>query len=142
MVNHNKGRNAGKGPKKYAQKGPTGSNFASRKYDKKSDERSFRPSRFADRDSDNRAPRVTMHETECSSCGRDCRVPFRPSGEKPVYCSDCFQKDNDRSKNNQPRAFTKDNFKAPKFKQASPSSITSEQFEILNAKLDKILDRL
>ncbi len=32
----------------------------------------------------------------CDNCGRDCQVPFRPSGEKPVYCSDCFDKTSDR----------------------------------------------
>jgi CxxC-x17-CxxC domain-containing protein len=26
----------------------------------------------------------------CSSCGTECKVPFRPSGEKPVFCSNCF----------------------------------------------------
>jgi CxxC-x17-CxxC domain-containing protein len=32
-----------------------------------------------------------MHTTTCSSCGRDAQVPFVPRGDKPVYCSDCFQ---------------------------------------------------
>jgi CxxC-x17-CxxC domain-containing protein len=31
-----------------------------------------------------------MHEATCSSCGNVARVPFRPRGDKPVYCSDCF----------------------------------------------------
>ncbi len=31
-----------------------------------------------------------MYTATCSSCGREARVPFRPSGAKPVYCSDCF----------------------------------------------------
>ncbi len=31
-----------------------------------------------------------MFSATCSSCGREARVPFRPSGSKPVYCSDCF----------------------------------------------------
>jgi CxxC-x17-CxxC domain-containing protein len=34
-------------------------------------------------------PRETFSAT-CSSCGREAQVPFRPSGTKPVYCSDCF----------------------------------------------------
>jgi CxxC-x17-CxxC domain-containing protein len=33
-----------------------------------------------------------MFSVQCSSCGRDAQVPFRPSGDKPVYCSDCFEK--------------------------------------------------
>lgn len=34
--------------------------------------------------------RPTMHQAVCDECGRDCEVPFRPSGDKPVYCSTCF----------------------------------------------------
>ena len=26
----------------------------------------------------------------CADCGREAQVPFRPSGVRPVYCSDCF----------------------------------------------------
>lgn len=26
----------------------------------------------------------------CASCGIDATVPFRPRGDRPVYCSDCF----------------------------------------------------
>ena len=33
-----------------------------------------------------------MFNATCSSCGKEARVPFQPSGDKPVYCSDCFQK--------------------------------------------------
>lgn len=33
----------------------------------------------------------TMYPATCSACGKTCQVPFQPSGEKPVYCSDCFQ---------------------------------------------------
>jgi CxxC-x17-CxxC domain-containing protein len=32
-----------------------------------------------------------MYSATCSSCGREAQVPFRPSGNKPVYCSDCFR---------------------------------------------------
>ena len=31
-----------------------------------------------------------MFSATCSNCGREALVPFRPSGAKPVYCSDCF----------------------------------------------------
>lgn len=31
----------------------------------------------------------------CSTCGKSCEVPFRPNGEKPVYCSACFGKSRD-----------------------------------------------
>ena len=26
----------------------------------------------------------------CSNCGKDTEVPFRPRGDRPVYCSECF----------------------------------------------------
>ena len=37
-----------------------------------------------------RGPRQ-MFSATCSSCGKEAQVPFQPSGDKPVYCSDCFQ---------------------------------------------------
>ncbi len=33
-----------------------------------------------------------MHPVVCAECGKDTTVPFRPSGDRPVYCSDCFSK--------------------------------------------------
>ncbi len=33
-----------------------------------------------------------MHPAVCAQCGKDTEVPFRPSGDRPVYCSDCFSK--------------------------------------------------
>jgi CxxC-x17-CxxC domain-containing protein len=32
-----------------------------------------------------------MFSATCSSCGKEALVPFQPSGDKPVYCSECFQ---------------------------------------------------
>jgi CxxC-x17-CxxC domain-containing protein len=32
-----------------------------------------------------------MHTAVCASCGGEAQVPFVPRGDKPVYCSDCFQ---------------------------------------------------
>jgi len=37
-----------------------------------------------------RGPRE-MFTATCSSCGNEAQVPFQPSGDKPVYCSACFQ---------------------------------------------------
>jgi len=33
-----------------------------------------------------------MHDAVCSDCGQQTQVPFKPSGDRPVYCRDCFQK--------------------------------------------------
>jgi len=31
-----------------------------------------------------------MHKATCSECGAACEVPFRPTGDRPIYCSTCF----------------------------------------------------
>ncbi len=31
-----------------------------------------------------------MFTATCADCGKPCQVPFRPTGEKPVFCNDCF----------------------------------------------------
>ena len=36
--------------------------------------------------------RPTLHKAVCHDCGRECEVPFRPTGSKPVFCRDCFAK--------------------------------------------------
>lgn len=30
-------------------------------------------------------------EVPCAGCGHTARVPFRPRGDKPVYCNYCFK---------------------------------------------------
>lgn len=32
-------------------------------------------------------------KTSCSKCHKACEVPFRPNGKKPVFCKDCFVRD-------------------------------------------------
>jgi CxxC-x17-CxxC domain-containing protein len=49
-------------------------------------------------DSYSRAPRE-MHSATCASCGKEAQVPFVPRGDKPVYCSDCFQQQRQSSSN-------------------------------------------
>ena len=38
-----------------------------------------------------------MHEVTCSECGKQTEVPFRPSGDRPVYCRDCFSQGDRRN---------------------------------------------
>jgi len=54
-------------------------------------------SRFGggDRRSNDRG-QVTMHPAICNKCGKECEVPFRPTGDKPIYCNDCFSANRDR----------------------------------------------
>jgi len=68
-------------------------------------------------------PRPEMHDVTCDKCHKQCQVPFRPSGDKPVYCSACFEG------NGNSRAETR----------GSSSGISAEQFNQINTKLDKIL---
>ncbi|MBI1834020.1 MAG: hypothetical protein HYR90_04320 [Candidatus Andersenbacteria bacterium] len=37
-------------------------------------------------------PAREMHDATCAECGNATQVPFKPSGERPVYCRDCFAK--------------------------------------------------
>ena len=32
-----------------------------------------------------------MHSAVCAECGVETQVPFKPTGERPVYCNDCFR---------------------------------------------------
>lgn len=34
----------------------------------------------------------SMHKAICSECGSPCELPFRPTGDRPVFCSACFGK--------------------------------------------------
>ena len=63
-----------------------------------------------------------MHKATCADCGNKCEVPFKPSGDKPVLCSECFggNRDSGPSKSNQ----------------------SSEKHDEILAKLDKILTLL
>jgi CxxC-x17-CxxC domain-containing protein len=33
-----------------------------------------------------------MHKATCADCGQETEVPFKPSGDRPVYCRECYQK--------------------------------------------------
>jgi CxxC-x17-CxxC domain-containing protein len=33
-----------------------------------------------------------MHKATCEECKQECEVPFKPSGDRPVYCKECFSK--------------------------------------------------
>lgn len=76
-----------------------------------------------------------MFPAVCDNCGNKCEVPFKPSGDKPVYCSNCFEKNDGRSDRN--------NSSNSGFKVAQqPDTKVAEQLEALNAKLDKLISAL
>ena len=81
-----------------------------------------------------------MFKAVCSECGKDCEVPFKPSGDKPVFCSNCFEQKRGGSNT---RRFENRNFSKPRFEDNNnrpPQN--NDQFNTLNAKLDKILGLL
>ncbi len=36
--------------------------------------------------------RPDLFEATCSSCKDSCKVPFKPTGSKPIFCSKCFER--------------------------------------------------
>lgn len=38
-------------------------------------------------------PAMELHDAVCAQCNKTCQVPFKPNGRKPVFCSDCFVRD-------------------------------------------------
>lgn len=85
--------------------------------------RDSRPERSFGRDSRPSFGDKRMFEAVCDECGKDCEVPFQPSSGKPVYCSDCFGKNGNT-------------------KASNGHGASNGQFELLNAKLDKIMKAL
>ncbi len=63
---------------------------------------------------------IEMTKVICSSCGKECEVPFRPTSTKPVYCNDCFAKKN----------------------KGSSDKTSNRDFDIINEKLNKIMKAL
>lgn len=60
-----------------------------------------------------------MHNITCTKCGKQAQVPFKPTGSKPVLCSDCFR-----------------GIDQPRGGSLNGGSLQLDQ---INAKLDKIL---
>jgi CxxC-x17-CxxC domain-containing protein len=68
--------------------------------------------------SDGPVPR--MFDASCTSCGNDCRVPFQPSGTRPVFCNSCFDKQGGSdARGGRP---DRGGFKPRRFDDARPSS--------------------
>lgn len=37
-------------------------------------------------------PGRQMYAVVCFECGKDTEIPFKPSGDRPVFCKECFAK--------------------------------------------------
>ncbi|MEI7498145.1 MAG: CxxC-x17-CxxC domain-containing protein [Candidatus Falkowbacteria bacterium] len=82
-----------------------------------------------------------MHKAICSECGKNCEVPFRPTGEKPVLCSFCYS---DQQSGGTKTFGNREHGKVTTFHSSSEKPFESatdysKQFEALNTKLDKIM---
>ena len=71
-----------------------------------------------------RSRNLKMTKVTCDSCGIECEVPFKPTSNKPVYCSDCFEK---RGKGSSGR---------------SSDKRPDRDLDIINEKLNKIMKAL
>lgn len=86
-----------------------------------------------------------MFQAVCSKCGKDCEIPFKPSGARPVFCSNCFEHEGqvsgDRFGGN--KFGGKPSFGGGTFNPVAKSNEQFKaQFDTLNIKLDKILKAL
>jgi len=85
-----------------------------------------------------------MYSATCSNCGKKCEVPFLPTGNRPVYCNDCFEQGTQtagggRDERKKEKHF--DNRPGGNSHQKEPGH-SSAQIEALHVKLDKILNIL
>jgi len=82
-------------------------------------------------------------QATCSKCNNTCEVPFRPNGKKPVYCRDCFVKD-DSSRPSE-RSFGKREFTPRTFSSRPPEKEDrrigdmAKRLESVEAKLDLLI---
>lgn len=72
-----------------------------------------------------------LFDAVCSTCGRKCQVPFRPSNARPVYCKDCFGAPHDALQR-------KANSSGAAGEGKSTADLT-RQVAAMNAKVDAIL---
>ena len=90
-----------------------------------------------------------MFSATCSKCGKECKIPFRPSGARPVFCSNCFEAEKNAGGGERPSysrpAAGGFNRPAPSYSAPRPVAPSvspdqmKQQFDALNAKLDRIL---
>jgi len=84
-----------------------------------------------------------MHKATCSECGNACEVPFRPTGDKPIFCNDCFSAKRGGEAPRAPRggSFGGDRGPRPSFGASSAPRGDSEvkkQLEFLGMKIDRL----
>ncbi len=63
-----------------------------------------------------------FHTTTCSECKKETKVPFKPTGVKPVYCSECFQKHKPQDGFREARSSSSRSRGKPNYRSSSRSS--------------------
>jgi len=83
--------------------------------------------------------RREMHKAVCAECGANCEVPFRPTGDKPIYCSRCFEsKDGGGSNRSSQRSSRGSDYE----KNDNTHKQLLDQVGSINYKLERILKAL
>ena len=80
-----------------------------------------------------------MHKAICSKCGIECEVPFKPTGGKPVFCSNCFENKNRSESRFDDRRSSRPRFDDNKF---SGNKFNESKKPVSDAKLDEVISRL
>ena len=75
----------------------------------------------------------------CPECGKNCRVPFKPNGDKPVFCDSCFNQRGGGRELGRVAGATGSLMRSPE--NFSANDIKT-QLAMLNIKLDKVLKTL
>lgn len=86
---------------------------------------------------------TTMHSAICGNCGNTCEVPFRPTGDKPVLCNDCFAKEREsgrsfekRGGNNRPERNDRND------RGSNNNDDLKRQIDALHTKLDALMSQI
>lgn len=86
------------------------------------------------RDRSPKAERI-MHTSVCAQCRESCQVPFKPRGDKPVYCNSCFGGRLDSSRD------TRNNFSKPREFRGEKPSLSLNNSKLIG-KIDELIDKL
>lgn len=95
---------------------------------------------------DRNSGRKEMFDAVCDQCGKNCKVPFRPTQGKPIYCSECFEtvdKNRDEGNFNDVRSFKRGSKNTSSVNNCEQSiSKLETMLSEINDKLDQILSTL
>ena len=104
------------------------------------------PKRWDDKPSRGQAGpggKLILHRATCSTCGQNCEVPFRPSEDRPVFCKNCFDKNDTSAKGGRfdkrdggSRSFSTSNTPDPRIDDLK------KQIESLSYKVEKLIKML